>query len=205
MRRDRPPVKLDAPVQPDADLRAAEHLRYIRDVMARSGAFTAVPGWGAVVMGTTAVGAAFLAGMQPALHAWLIVWLVEAGLALAIGTAFLLRKARRNAVPLTSGPGRKYVLSLLPPLLAGAFLTLALSEVGQIGLLPGLWLLLYGVGTVTGGAFSIRAIPLMGTLFMALGALALFVPFEWANALMGVGFGGLHLVFGFLIARRYGG
>jgi len=72
-------------------------------------------------------------------------------------------------------------------------------------LMPGIWLLLYGSSVVTSGAFSVKVVPIMGMCFMALGAVALFTPFEWANWFMAAGFGVLHIAFGIVIARRYGG
>jgi hypothetical protein len=90
-------------------------------------------------------------------------------------------------------------------MLAGVVLTAALWRAGEISLLPGLWLLLYGAGTVTGGAFSVKAVPLTGFSFMLVGAVALLVPFWWANVLLAAGFGGLHILFGLIIAKRHGG
>ena len=194
---------MPAPEPPE--VQAGEHLQYIREMMERSAAFTAVPGWGIVAMGATALVAAAVAGVQPTEGWWLAVWLGEAVLAVGLGSAALVRKAGRAGVSLRSGAGRKYLLSLLPPMAAGLMLTAAVWVAGAAVLLPGLWLLLYGAGTITGGVYSVRAVPLMGLGFMALGAAALFVPLVWGNVLMGVGFGGLHVVFGFIIARNYGG
>lgn len=205
MRKDRPPVKPQMPTSPSPEVRAAEHLRFIRDMMARSGAFTAVPGWGTLAMGLTALPTAIIAELQPTPGRWLAAWLLDAALAAAIGLATLLRKTRRSGMSLRSGPGRKYLLSLLPPMVAGLLLTIAVWQSGQVALLPALWLLLYGAGTITGGAYSVRAIPLMGVGFMALGTVALFVPFAWGNVLLAAGFGGLHIGFGLLIAKNYGG
>lgn len=205
MRRDRPPVRIQPPEHPAPEVNATEHLRFIRDMMERSGSFTAVPGWGAVAMGATAVIASVVAAFQDSQEAWLVVWLADAGLAFLVGAFALFRKTQQVGVSLRSGPGRKYVQSLLPPMVAGCLLTVAVWQSGQIELLPSLWLLLYGAGTVTGGTFSIKAIPLMGVAFMVLGTIALFVPFAWANVLLGIGFGGFHIGFGLLIAKNYGG
>ncbi|HEX5520602.1 MAG TPA: hypothetical protein VFX29_02860, partial [Longimicrobiaceae bacterium] len=101
--------------------------------------------------------------------------------------------------------GQKFVLSLAPPMAAGALLTLVLFRAGMVGVLPGTWLLLFGASVVTAGAFSVRIIPVMGICFMLLGALALLAPPAWGDALLALGFGALLIGFGAVIARRYGG
>lgn len=183
---------------------ALEDLRFIRATLERASSFTGVPGKGLVAMGLTAVAASILASRQPTSPRWLLVWLVEALLALAIAFAAIRQKAQKSNQPAFSGPGSRFVLSLAPPLFAGALLTLILYQ-DIFPYLPGLWLLLYGTGVVTGGAFSVRVVPMMGLCFMLAGTAALFSPANWGNTYMAIGFGGLHIVFGFIIARRYGG
>jgi hypothetical protein len=197
------PRSTDEPVALHA--RAMDNLRFIRETMERAGSFTAVSGWGQVGIGITALGAAWLAAQQTDANAWVAIWMGEALLSLAIGIGAGARKARTARVPLLSGPGSKFALSLAPPLVAGALLTGVLFSTGPIGILPGMWLLLFGTGVVTAGAFSVRIVPVMGLCFMLLGALALFSPPSWGNMYMAAGFGGLHIIFGLLIARRYGG
>ena len=120
--------------------RAMDNLRFIRETMERAGAFTAVPGWGQVAVGGTALAAAVLAARQPSVELWLATWLLS-----------------------------------------------------------------YGAGVATAGAFSVRIVPVMGLCFMLVGVVALFGHPAWGNWCMAAGFGGLHIVFGAVIARRYGG
>jgi hypothetical protein len=194
------------PAEPVAlDDRARDNLRFIRETMERAGSFTAVPGWGGVAMGITALGAAAIASSQSTQLGWLLTWIGEAIVAIAIASWTTFSKARDAGTPLFSGPGRRFAYSFAPPLFVGALLTLVLVRSGFIAAVPGTWLLLYGTGVVTGGAFSIRIVPLMGLCFMVLGAVALFCPAGWENAFLAAGFGGLHLIFGAVIARKYGG
>jgi len=183
----------------------ADDLRFIRDTMERTSAFTAVSGLGYIILGSTALAAAWLAARQLSFAAWLRVWLAEGLLAVAIGILSCAWKANRRGLPLFSGPARKVALGLSPPLLAGAFLSFLLFRAGLFSALPATWLLLYGAGIMTGGAFSVAIVPVMGLCFMLLGGLAVLAPAAWGNWFLAAGFGGLHLFFGFLIARRHGG
>jgi hypothetical protein len=187
------------------DARAADHLRYIRETMERAAEFTAVPGWGGVAMGITALTASFVAARQTSPRAWLAVWLVEAFVAVAIAAPAAATKAHRANSTLFSGPGRKFLLSFAPPIIVGGLLTFALYAAGAAGVLPGVWLLLYGTAIVTGGAFSVRIVPVMGFCLMSLGTAALFAPAAWGDAFMAAGFGVLQIGFGIWIARHYGG
>jgi hypothetical protein len=182
-----------------------EDLRFIRQTMENGNAFTAVPGWGGVGMGVTALAAAAIAAGRATPEAWLGVWAAEAVVAAGIGAWAIERKARRVGLPVLSGTGRKVLLGFTPPALAGIVLTAALWQAGAIGLIPGAWLLLYGVAVVAGGTFSVRVVPLMGVCFMTLGILALLLLPDAGNTLLALGFGGLHVVFGAIIARGHGG
>ena len=146
-----------------------------------------------------------LAAHQPNSAAWLKVWLAEAFLAAIIAFLSMRWKANRRGLPLFTGPGRKVALGLFPPLIAGALLTFSLQRAGLESALAPTWLLLYGAGIITGGAYSVSIVPVMGLCFMATGALAVVAPATWANYFLAAGFGGLHIIFGFLIARRHGG
>jgi hypothetical protein len=189
---------------PALHARAMDNLSFIRSTMERATAFTAVPGWGGVAMGVTAILATALAHNRP-MPEWVTVWLLASAIALAIGGWSMAVKARRGGTSVLSYSGRRFVLSYVPPLAVGALLTLVLVRAGLYHILPGTWLLLYGTGVVTGGAFSVRVVPVMGLCFMALGAIALLAPAGWGQWLMLMGFGVLHVIFGLIIAERYGG
>jgi hypothetical protein len=173
--------------------------------MERSSTFTAVPGWGFCAMGVTALIAAPIAFRQTSATGWLAAWLIEALIAATIGLATMHQKAVRLGTEVLSLAGRRLFAGLLPALAAGGLLTIALMREGPVGLIPGVWLVLYGVAVMQAGAFSVRTVPAMGAAFVSVGAIALPLPWLWANVVLAVGFGLLHIVFGMVIARRHGG
>ena|SRR6185437_9770491 len=199
------PIRKPIPI----DAHAMDNLRFIRETMERAGSFTAVPGWGGVAMGATALGASLVAAHQRSTEAWLMTWVAEGILAIAIGMLAMWRKAAKAGLPMWSAPARKFLFSFAPPLIVGAALTIVLWRAGAATAIPGVWLMLYGTGVVTGGAFSVRIVPVMGACFLMVGALAMFSPPAWSVAWndfwLAAGFGGLHIIFGTIIARRYGG
>ncbi len=194
------------PVEPvGLHAQAMDNLRFIRSTMESAGSFTAVPGQGGILMGATALFAAFAAHVSKSPRAWLAVWMGEAVLAFVIGLVFSHRKATRSCTPLLSKPFRRFVLAVAPSVLVGAVLTFVLYRESVQQLIPAMWLLLYGAGITSGGAFSVRVVPVMGMSFLALGSIAAVTPANYADAVLALGFGGFHIVFGWLIARRYGG
>lgn len=173
-----------------------------REGMDRSASPTAVPGWGLCIAGVTALIAAPVAFRQASPERWLAVWIVEAVVAATITLVAMQRKATRLRV---SPPVRRLYIGLLPALAAGALLTIALLWSGPLRLIPGVWLVLYGVAVIQAGAFSFRALTAMGAAFVLFGAAALSLPWLWANVFLAAGFGLLHIAFGIYIALKHGG
>jgi hypothetical protein len=185
--------------------RAMDNLQFIRETMERSNSFTAVPGYGGMLMGATAVVAAYIAHQQPTILNWMMVWLVEGALGFCIGLLAMWQKSKAAGISLISAPAKKMILSFLPPMVCGVAITLGLWRLEHFEVMIPVWLLCYGAAVVTGGSYSVRAVPVMGWCFIALGALAFLLPNAYGNLLMALGFGLLHIIFGVLIARKYGG
>lgn len=206
-RRGRAPLE----AEPDRSVVAQEQdplseLRFIRQTMESAGSFTAVPGVGTMVIGVTALVAAYFSStLELGSQSWLELWAAEAMVALAISAVGISRKAQRSGQSLWSGPAKKFMTSFAPPLLAGALLSWLMFQGGFSQHMPAMWLLLYGTAVITGGAFSVGVVPVMGLCFFTLGGLAVFAPAGWSAWFLGAGFGGLHLIFGAWIARKYGG
>ena len=182
-----------------------DNLRFIRDTMSRAGQFTGIPGWGGVAMGATAIATSAVASLAPDRAQWVLWWLADAALAIVIAAVTMTRKARRMQAPLFAAPARRFAFAYVPPLVAGAALTVVFINTGLSSRLPGCWLLLYGTAISAGGALSIRVVQVMGLLFMALGVAAFASPAAWGDIFMAAGFGGLHIIFGLIIARNHGG
>jgi hypothetical protein len=122
-------------------------------------------------------------------------------LAILIGASDMAQKARAERASLLRGPGWRFGIALVPPLAAGALITFVLFRAGLSDLLPGIWLLMYGVAVMAAGTFSIRAVKWMGLTFMLAGGATFLAPAAWGDACMAAGFGGIHIAYGIWIAR----
>ncbi len=185
--------------------RALDNLKFIRETMERSTVFTSVPGYGGILMGATAIVAAYIAHSQVSIRDWLTVWLTEAVLAFFIGLLAMWQKTKLAKTSMFSTPARKLLMNSVPPMLCGVFITLGLWRFGHFEVMIPVWILCYGAAVVCGGAFSVKAVPIMGWCFIALGAIAFFLPANTGQLMMGLSFGFLHIIFGFIIGRKFGG
>jgi hypothetical protein len=200
-------VRQDEPAGPiSLGDRAAENLKFIREAMEGSSRFTAVPGLGGIAMGVTACVAAYIANnYSPLRQDWLITWLVEAIVAFAIGLVGMWYKASRGHASLFSTPAMKFARGFVPPLIVGVAITVGLYRFGHFESMIPAWILCYGAAVVCGGAFSVRIVPVMGWCFIAAGAIAYVLPAGFGNTYMAATFGLLHIIFGAVIAKKYGG
>ncbi|MGI9034502.1 MAG: hypothetical protein ACR2GD_00555 [Pyrinomonadaceae bacterium] len=185
--------------------KAIDNLKFIRETMERAAHFTAILGYGGALMGVTAIGAAIIAQNQTTIREWLITWIVEAVLAFCIGMLAMWQKAKNAGDSLASAPARKFALAFAPPLVAAVVLTSLFYFKSLFALMPTVWLTLYGTAIVTGGAYSVKIVPIVGWMFIALGLVSVFVDARFGNLLMAAGFGALQIVFGLIVARKYGG
>lgn len=185
--------------------RALDDLRYIRSTMASASAFTAVPGAALVVLGLGAAVTGYLAAQQATALEQTRIWIIDGAVSAVVGVAATVHKARSVHQPILSGPLWKFALSFTPAMIAAVVLTVRALATRDLAALPALWLLLYGAAVMAGGTFSVRAIPIMGLCFLALGALCAYAPAAWSNGLLVAGFAGLHCGFGIYVARRFGG
>ena len=182
------------------DTHALGTLQYIRSSIDAAG-LLAVPGSAGIAMGAVGVLAALLVSLKALTVYWLQVWLVAGLVAIAFGTALMVHQVMRRGTALYRGPLRKFLMCLCPPLLVGAVLTWQLWLRGDFALIPGIWLLMYGCAVMAASTLTRRALAVMGALLALLGIIALEVPVNLQNAVLGLGFGGLHLLFGVLIGR----
>lgn len=215
-RQDRP-LRLEPPTPPPAlSDRALDNLRFIRETMERAGTFTAISGRGITVTGIVALFATLAAGTRLDSPRWLVVWMAAALIAFSAAATLTVTKARASNANVTGALARKLALAFFPSLVAGAVLTAVALRAGWYSALPGMWLMMYGAAVMAGGAMSVPVVPVMGAMFMACGAVALAAPLVFVgwppehraillNAIMAAGFGGLHILFGLAISRRYGG
>jgi uncharacterized membrane protein len=195
-------MQSDVPIS--IETRALGTLAFIRTSIELSGSMV-VPGMAGVFMGGIGILAAIAASMPRWASHWLAIWLLAGGTAFLVGGALMAREAAQTGHARYLGPVRKFLLCLCPALLAGAILTFVLWHARMENLLAGTWLLLYGCAVLSASTVTIantmRLIGIMGALFVVLGSVTFALPPGGQTAMLGLGFGALHIFFGLLIGR----
>jgi hypothetical protein len=181
---------------------AEQTLSVIRTLMERSTRYTNLSGHAGIAAGAlTLLGSGLRHWYDmPFLPTWLGVLLA----ACVANVLFAAGMARANGEPLWTRQAQTVLLSLTPAFAAGLVLTAVLARMGLDLLLPGVWMLLWGVGALAMSFFTPRIISLLGVAFMVAGVLALFAPPANDALSMAMTFGAIHLVYGgVLFALRH--
>ena len=204
MQRPSPAITVQSAAPVTIESRALGTLAYIRASIDSSSSMD-VPGMAGIVMGVIGVLAAIMVSVPRWSAQWLGIWLSAAALALLLGGALVARQYVRRPHARYYGPARKFLLCLCPALFAGAVLTVVSWTASMTGIIPGMWLLLYGCAVLSAGTVTIagisRLIGVMGGLFAVLGVITFILPGAAHTLMLGLGFGVLHIVFGILIGR----
>ncbi len=195
---------------------AREHLRVIRQTMDRSTKYSTLSGLSGVLIGLTAIaGVAVTAGIidhkmtfhqpdrsvQPLLG---LVWLVVLALAVSIEFVCNKRRAARIGKRVASPLGAHIVVAALPSFIAAAVLTAFFYLNNLFSSVWGIWMLCYGLAICAVGLFSVRQVTYLGAAFVLAGAVTLLLPNHFHLYMMALTFGGFHILYGILMARKHG-
>ncbi len=188
-------------------------LKEIRSMMEHASRFLSLSGLSGVSAGIVGLLAAAAAQYELSTHelalddpraAAFLIATGAAALLLAVGFALLFsyRMARRKNLPFWTPAARDLLESLLVPLAAGGILTIILIARGNMSYAPGTTLVFYGLALFAASRQTLRDLRTLGLLQTTLGLLAFIFPYA-AVLLWGLGFGLLHIAYGFLMYRKY--
>lgn len=187
-----------------------QDLKFIRKTMETSTKYTNIPALGYFVAGLIALAGTGLTFtlLSPDRIAGMKNWLTKDGLvfisiwtgtfvAAFLSTVYLLRAhARNHSITAWNPLAARMYLSQAPIALLSIATTGSAVVHGSYVLLPGFWLLSYGVILWAFSYFTGLEHKIGGTFFLSLGLAALVVNPNTAVVLLAVGFGLIHLILG---------
>ena len=186
------------------DSHAAATLRYIRASM-DGAALLSLPGSAGIALGLVGFLATALSYMGSLRGYWIEIWLFAGVLACAIGSLLVVRESSLRGLNLIGMPLRRFAVCLFPSLFVGLVMTALLWRQGDLHDIPGSWLISYGGALIAASATTTRTIGVMGACFSLLGLITFVLPGNLHIMALCAGFGGLHIIFGIIIGRRYHG
>lgn len=197
---------------------ATQHLAAIRRIMESATQLTVLPGWAAVIGGVAALvgcGATYppLGGLDLADAAKLsvggraglvAVWAAVGVFGVVLDVALTVRLARKRGRNPWSRLAQLTAYAMAPCLAVALALTLGLIGRGEWGMIPAVWIMLYGAAVWMASVMSIRAPGWLGLYFIAAGVVTLFWAQPIALVMIGLTYGLGHVVFGVYLLRKYG-
>jgi hypothetical protein len=117
-------------------------------------------------------------------------------LAFTFGILFTTRNARRKGLPYWDSSARRMLVNLFIPLVTGGIFCSALIYHHLIYLVAPSTLIFYGLALINAGKYTLNDIRYLGLSEILLGVIALFFV-GYGLILWAVGFGLLHIIYGF--------
>lgn len=122
--------------------------------------------------------------------------------ALASGTFFTVRKARRQGLKVWNQASRRLLWALAVPLITGGLFCLGLLHYHLLFLTPPATLVFYGLALLNGSKYTVRDVEYLGYSEIALGLMALFIT-GYNLLFWTIGFGVLHILYGTAMYWKY--
>jgi hypothetical protein len=122
--------------------------------------------------------------------------------ALAAGIFFTTRKARRNNLPIWDSTTRRLLFHVFVPLITGGIFCLILLYYRIYWLIAPATLLFYGLALLNGSKYTLSDVQYLGLSEIALGIISALLP-GYGLIFWAVGFGVLHIIYGFIMYRKY--
>jgi len=195
---------------------ARENLRVIRQTMERSTKYSTLSGLSGILIGLSAIVSVIATSrilharyhahqpLQSAYPSLGVLWLCELALAVGIEFACNKRRARYVGKRVASPLGAHIIVAALPAFVGALALTAFFALHGLAALVWGIWMLTYGLAICAVGLFSVRPVSYLGSAFVLAGAVTLLLPTQLQLFMMGLTFGGFHIVYGALMGRKHG-
>ncbi len=121
---------------------------------------------------------------------------------IAFGSYFTIRKAKKNNQKICDATSKRLLINLMLPLGTGGIFCLIMFYHGVIGLIAPATLIFYGLALINASKYTLNDIRYLGICEIVLGLLAsIFIGYGlifWA-----LGFGVLHIVYGFVMYFKY--
>lgn len=121
---------------------------------------------------------------------------------LTFGIYFTVRKARKNKQKVWDQTSKRLLINLSIPLISGGLFCLILMYHGLVGLIAPATLIFYGLALINASKYTLNDIRYLGICEIALGLIS-SIYIGYGLVFWAIGFGLLHIIYGFVMYFKY--